>query len=67
MTTITEQPQTAKKPASKPSAKKTKQDNVQALIAERAYYIYEQRGCTHGDDQQDWLEAEKQIRQELGL
>lgn len=67
MTTTTEKPQTAKKPAAKSTAKKTKTDNLQALIAERAYYIYVQRGYSNGNDQQDWLEAEKQIKQELGL
>lgn len=28
-------------------------------IAELAYGLWEKRGCPHGDDRQDWLEAEK--------
>jgi hypothetical protein len=34
------------------------------LIARRAYEIYEARGGEHGADFDDWLEAERQIKQE---
>ena len=34
------------------------------LIAKRAYEIYEARGGQHGADFDDWLEAERQIKQE---
>jgi hypothetical protein len=30
-------------------------------IAMAAYYRWEQRGRPHGDDMQDWLEAEQQF------
>jgi hypothetical protein len=31
-------------------------------IAARAYELWENRGRTHGTDQQDWFEAERQLR-----
>ncbi|MBX9952303.1 MAG: DUF2934 domain-containing protein [Candidatus Obscuribacterales bacterium] len=31
------------------------------LISERAHKLFENRGCVHGFDLQDWLEAEKQL------
>jgi len=36
-------------------------------IAARAWELYTARGGDHGHDQQDWLEAERQLRQERGL
>jgi hypothetical protein len=35
-------------------------------IAARAYEIYEARGGTHGEDLDDWLEAEQQIDAAFG-
>lgn len=37
------------------------------LIRERAYNIYCTRGGNPGDEVHDWLEAETQVKQELGL
>ena len=31
------------------------------LIAEKAYELYSKRGCTHGQDLEDWFEAERVI------
>lgn len=31
-------------------------------IAERAYYIWQARGCPWGQSLEDWLEAEKQLK-----
>jgi hypothetical protein len=31
-------------------------------IRERAYELYESRGREHGNEQQDWLKAEQEIR-----
>ena len=36
----------------------------QEEIAKVAYELYQQRGCTPGGDQQDWLEAERLLRQQ---
>lgn len=31
------------------------------LIRDRAYLIWQERGCTHGFDEQDWLQAEREL------
>jgi DUF2934 family protein len=33
-------------------------------VAARAYQLYIERGCTHGHDLDDWIEAERQIKTE---
>lgn len=35
------------------------------LISERAYWLFEERGCVHGYDLEDWYTAEKQLTDEL--
>ncbi len=39
--------------------------NLNALISERAYRIFEEKGYTHGHDLDDWLEAERQVLTEI--
>jgi hypothetical protein len=39
---------------------------TQAQIAERAKAIWQAKGCPAGQDEQNWLEAERQLRAELG-
>jgi hypothetical protein len=39
----------------------------QQRIAEKAYELYQCRGCCHGHDLEDWLEAERLISAELEL
>jgi hypothetical protein len=34
---------------------------TQAEIAERAYHLWLERGCREGSDEQNWLEAERQL------
>lgn len=36
-------------------------------IAHKAYDLFQQGGCRHGRDVQNWLEAEKLVLSELGL
>ena len=38
-------------------------DQPQQMIAKLAYALYERRGFTSGNDLEDWLAAEMQIRQ----
>ncbi len=40
-------------------------EQLQAYIAEAAYYKAEKRGFEAGFEQEDWLEAEKEITQTL--
>ena len=35
---------------------------VQEKIRKVAYGLYHKRGCQHGKDWQDWLEAEKLVK-----
>jgi hypothetical protein len=35
-------------------------------IAARAYELYEARGGEHGQDIDDWLQAERQVDEEIG-
>ncbi len=38
----------------------------QEKIAQRAYEKWLKRGCGHGSDMQDWMEAEAELRSESG-
>lgn len=38
------------------------EEHVFELICQRAYELYEQRGSVHGNDLQDWLQAEAEVR-----
>ena len=40
---------------------------LRELIARKAHELYEQRGSSPGRDLDDWLEAERLVRQELGV
>jgi hypothetical protein len=47
----------------RPTAKAVKVPHDQ--IAQRAHEIWLKRGCRPGEDERNWLEAEKQLRAEL--
>jgi hypothetical protein len=36
-------------------------------VARRAYDLYLERGCEHGRDVEDWLQAERELRRSSGL
>lgn len=42
-------------------------NNLQQRIAEKAYELYECRGCCHGHDVEDWLAAERLVLTEIEL
>lgn len=42
-------------------------EQISELIQTRAYEIYRQRNWDQGDHMSDWLTAENQVRQELGI
>jgi H+-transporting ATPase len=52
------------------SAQLDKADNRQSelrdLIARRAYEIYEERGRSDGEDMNDWLRAEAEVKASFG-
>ncbi len=37
------------------------QGEINALIAKKAYELFEKRGYSHGRDQDDWWKAEKEV------
>ena len=43
----------------KPAIKMLDRNEIEDIIREQAYKLYEQRGCTHGADLNDWFEAER--------
>lgn len=45
--------------ARKRTTRKMRPEEIFALIEKTAYELYESRGYSHGDDQNDWFEAEK--------
>lgn len=38
------------------------EEEIRRLIAEAAYYRAEKRGFTPGSEEQDWCEAEREVR-----
>lgn len=51
----------------KDKGSKGKSSDFQSKIQKRAYEIYLKRGCSHGNDLADWLEAERQTKKDTGL
>jgi hypothetical protein len=57
--------QTILDPPSKPKNQPVALTHEQ--VAERAKAIWKQHGCPIGQDEQNWFEAEKQLKKELGV
>ncbi|MEO0093061.1 MAG: DUF2934 domain-containing protein [candidate division WOR-3 bacterium] len=47
--------------------KKITADEFIARVRMKAYELYEKRGYVHGKDLDDWLEAERIVKKELGI
>jgi hypothetical protein len=58
--TTTLRPVGAQAPAATKTAKITREQ-----IAQRAHEIWVKNGCKHGQDEQNWLEAERQLKAEM--
>ncbi len=41
--------------------KNSSEPDLEAEIRRRAYQLYEQRGCTPGHENEDWLLAEREV------
>ena len=37
------------------------------LVQKKSYELYEKRGCKSGNDLEDWLEAERLVKEDLGV
>ncbi len=55
---------TASVSQSNPTAVPTHDSELRERIARRAYELFQRRGYSHGRDQDDWLEAERQLLSE---
>jgi len=53
---------TVKTATSSPNINNTSSEELTQLIAERAYYLAEQRGFSGGDPVEDWLVAEREVK-----
>jgi hypothetical protein len=59
-TTTTLRPAGTKAPEAAKMVKITREQ-----IAQRAHEIWVKNGCKHGQDEQNWLEAERQVKAEM--
>ncbi len=57
---------TVRRVKTQPAAAEPEAD-LNALIARRAYALYEQRGYVHGYDVEDWLRAEKEVMMQVSV
>jgi hypothetical protein len=44
-----------------PTAEQGSLELTEQLHRDHAYHLYEERGCQHGHDLDDWLQAEAEI------
>jgi hypothetical protein len=51
--------------AQTPTATKTPNQPTREQTAKRAHDIWVKNGCKHGQDEQNWLEAERQLKAEM--
>lgn len=74
----TKRPRTAKSTTKSAKSRKTTSEaavakvstqaiDIQDAIRTRAYELYQQRGAKHGNDLQDWLRAEVEVRKHFGV
>ena len=59
---LSKSPATASQKAAIPAAKSNgTQLDLETQIRQRAYQLYEERGCTPGHESEDWIVAEREI------
>ena len=46
----------------KKKATANKSQDINELIAKKAYELHEKSGCQHGNDFNDWLQAERLVK-----
>jgi len=62
----TKKPELQKRETAQAGARFNARFDLHEEIRRRAYELYRQRGFTAGDQTQDWLTAEREVRQKLG-
>ena len=53
--------------ASRPAAQRRRAKLTHQQIAQRAQAIWKAKGCPTGQDEKNWLEAETQLKAEMGV
>jgi len=43
------------------SSANTQNVDLEAQVRQRAYELYQERGCTPGQENEDWLQAEREV------
>jgi hypothetical protein len=56
-----------KKVLSLDNENRVSREEFMQLVQKKAYEIYEKRGCVAGNDLEDWLNAEKLVKEDLGI
>jgi len=49
------------------NSKRVSREEFMQLIQKKSYELYEKRGCQSGNDLEDWLNAERLVKEELGV
>ena len=48
-----------------PKARRVSREEFMQLVQKKSYEIYEKRGCQSGNDLEDWLNAERLVKEDL--
>lgn len=67
MPTPTTQPKTQNAQPTTTKGSATNPAQLRAMTEKLAYELWEKKGKKHGQDVENWIEAEKLARQKLGL
>jgi len=54
-----------KKVFSMDNENRVSREEFMQLVQKKAYEIYEKRGCQSGNDLEDWLNAERLVKEDL--
>jgi Protein of unknown function (DUF2934) len=56
-----------KKVLSLDNENRVSREEFMQLVQKKAYEIYEKRGCKSGNDLEDWINAERLVKEDLGI
>jgi len=49
------------------NSKRVSKEEFMQLVQKKSYELYEKRGCQPGNDLEDWLNAERLVKEDLGV
>lgn len=56
-----------KKALSLDNENRVSREEFMQLVQKKAYEIYKKRGCQSGNDLEDWLNAERLVKEDIGV